>query len=156
DSYQAVRAQIGFLKQWIDERIADLIEGRAREPEKTFVHRWITNGEESEFFRHRDVVFECFHNFVAFSQWGNTIYNVMLRLARAVGAPDVRAWFERTMASGGDQSDGAAFSRLERFVMELFRTISPNAGSISAIEEPPYRPLQLHGYVVSPHLATSL
>jgi cytochrome P450 len=40
--------------------------------------------------------------------------------------------------------------------MELFRTISPSGGSISALEEvrtPPYR---RHGYIVTPHTSTSL
>ena len=39
-------------------------------------------------------------------------------------------WFARTMATSG-QADGGAFTPLDRFVMELFRTISPNAGSLS-------------------------
>jgi hypothetical protein len=45
---------------------------------------------------------------------------------------------------------------LERFVMELFRTISPNGGSISALQEVRTPLFERHGYVVSPHSATSL
>jgi hypothetical protein len=56
---------------------------------------------------HEDVVFECFHNFVAFSQWGNTIYNIMLKLRRD-GDPDARAWFHRTMQSSFDPVSGIA------------------------------------------------
>ena len=35
--------------------------------------------------------------------------------------------------------------------MELFRTISPNGGSISAVEEMRSPPFERHGYMVSPH-----
>src|SRR5262249_45647583 len=64
--------------------------------------------------------------------------------------------------------DGAAFPPLERFVMELFRTISPNGGSLSvAVDarrspdgESPYAKLrsrfERHLYAVTPHLATSM
>ena len=88
---------------------------------------WLTNGEESEYFNHKDVVFECFHNFVAFSQWGNTLYNIMAKLGRDTGAGQAKDWFTKTMATDYDNPDGSAFPPLERFVMELFRTISPNA-----------------------------
>ena len=53
--------------------------------EKTFAWYWLKNGENSEYFNHKDVVFECFHNFVAFSQWGNSLYNVMAKLGRDSG-----------------------------------------------------------------------
>ena len=156
DHYMAVRSNLGFLKSWIDARIADVIAGKTPNPEKTFVYYWIKNGEEGENFRHKDVVFECFHNFVAFSQWGNTIYNIMLKLGRGTGDPDAQAWFKKTMASGFDNADGSAFTPLERFVMELFRTISPNGGSISAIDEVSTPAFERHGYIISPHTTTSL
>ena len=56
---------------------------------------------------------------------------------------------------------------LELLVMELFRTISPNGGSISAVEdarrsaygESPFAALgsryERHGYIATPHTATS-
>ena len=60
----------------------------------------------------------------------------MLKLSGDAGDPEVRAAFAKTMEGGFDQaSKPAAFPPLESFVMELFRTISPNGGSISAIEE---------------------
>ena len=155
ENYMTVRSNLNFLKGWIDERIADLINGRTANPEKTFVHYWIKNSGEGDYFAHKDVVFECFHNFVAFSQWGNTIYNIMLKLGKNTGDPDARTWFKRTMESNFDQASGTAFTPLERLVMELFRTISPNGGSISAVEEVRIPPYERHGYVVSPHLATS-
>ena len=70
-----------------------------------------------------DVVFECFHNFVAFSQWGNTIFGIMSRLSRDGGDPDIRAAFEKTMSAHPDAADGAPFTPLEMFVMELFLII---------------------------------
>ncbi len=77
-----MREHLAFLKEWIDARLADLANGKTANPEKTFAHYWIKNGGEGENFAHKDVVFEVFHNFVALSQWGNTMYNIMLRLAK--------------------------------------------------------------------------
>jgi len=156
DNYMAVRERLDFLKSWIDDRLADIGSGTTPEPEKTFAWYWLKNGEESEFFNHQDVVFECFHNFVAFSQWGNSLYNVMAKLGRDGGDPQAMDSFTDTMAGDYDKPDGSAFPPLERFVMELFRTISPNGGSISALE-PPTRPqtIESHSYISTPHPSTS-
>ena len=116
------------------------------------MYYWVKNG--GEHFRRKDIVFECFHNFLAFSQWGNTLYNTMALLAPGHGDPGVRSWFARTMAEGPDEMDGVAFTPLDRFVMELFRTISPNGGSLSTVAM--QRGLEpREGAVVTPHLATS-
>jgi hypothetical protein len=155
DNYMTVRSGLAPLKEWIDLKIADIKNGKTANPEKTFAYYWIRNGGEGEDFALKDVVFECFHNFVAFSQWGNTMYNIMSRLARSGGDPDVKARFKATMAGNFDQAGGQAFTPLDRFVMELFRTISPNDGSISALEETRTPPFQRHGYIVSPHSASS-
>ena len=103
----------------------------------------------------RPFVFEVFHNFVALSQWGNTLYNIMLKLATDTGDPETRDWFKKTMKGSPDDAAGKAFTPLERFVMELFRTITPNGGSISALREVRTPPYQRHGYVITPHEATS-
>ena len=155
ENYMKVHSNIGFLKGWIDERITDLTSGKTAKPEKTFVYYWLRNGAEGHDFARKDVVFECFHNFLAFSQWGNTLYNIMLKLGKNTGDPDARAWFKRTMESNFDQASGTAFTPLERFVMELFRTISPNRGSLSAVQESRTPPYERYGYVFSPHLDTS-
>src|SRR2546428_2444549 len=133
DNYMRVRQLRPLLKGWIDQRVQELIDGRVPHPEKTLAYYWIKNGALGEHFRRKDLVFECFHNFLAFSQWGNTLYHMMARLQATNGDPAVRWWFEKTMTSGPDETDHCAFSRLERFVMELFRTISPNDGSVSAL-----------------------
>lgn len=156
ENYMQVRATLDLLKSWIDEKIARIVSAKTPQPEKTFAWYWIKNGEESEYFNHKDVVFECFHNFVAFSQWGNTLYNIMLKLANGSGDPDTKAWFKRTMESDFDNAEGGAFTPLERYVMELFRTISPNGGSISALQETRPPAFERHGYIVSPHTTTSL
>ena len=155
DNYMTVRAHLSFLKEWIDDRLTDLESGKTPHPEKTFVHYWIKNGGEGENFAHKDVVFEVFHNFVALSQWGNTMYNIMLKLAKDTGDPEARAWFKRTMEGSPDDTGGKPFTPLERFVMELFRTITPNGGSISALTEVRTPPYERHGYVVTPHESTS-
>ena len=133
DNYMRVRQLRQLLKDWIDQRVQDLIDGHVPNPEKTLVYYWIKNGTLGENFRRKDIVFECFHNFLAFSQWGNTLYNIMVRLEATHGDPVVRSWFEKTMKSGPDETDTSTFSRLDRFVMELFRTISPNRGSTSVL-----------------------
>ena len=155
ENYMTVRSNLSFLKGWIDERIADLLNGRTVSPEKTFVYWWIKNSGDGKNFGKKDIVFECIHNFAALSQWGNTIYNIMLKLGNNTGASDARASFKRTMKSNFDQASGSAFTPLERFVMELFRTISPNGGSISALEEVRTPPYQRYGYIITPHLDTS-
>lgn len=155
DNYMTVRKHLDFLKTWIDDRLADLSSGKTPDREKTFGWYWLANGEGSEYFNHKDVVFECFHNFVAFSQWGNSLYNVMAKLGDTGGDPGARDWFAKTMSNDPDRPDGSAFPPLERLVMELFRTISPNGGSISALTENRKPPFDRNGYIVSPHTSTS-
>jgi hypothetical protein len=112
------------------------------------------------------VVFECFHNFVALSQWGNSIFGIMSRLSQDWRWSPVRAAFEKAMSGNPDAANGAPYTPLEMFVMELFRTISPNGGSISSISDtrqasssgdsvsPFVRfglPYERSGYIISPH-----
>jgi len=157
ENYMKVRSDLNFLKAWIDDRLTDLKSGKTPNPEKTFAYYWIRNGGEGENFAHKDVVFECFHNFVALSQWGNTIYNIMAKLEKTSGDPDARVWFEKTMQSGYDEPGrDQNFTPLDRYVMELFRTIVPNGGSISALQETRTPAFERHGYVVTPHLSTSM
>ena len=155
ENYTKVRERLAFLKEWINARLADISSGKTPDAQKTFAYYWMKNAEDGEFFAHRDVVFEVFHNFVALSQWGNTMYNIMLKLAEDTGDPDARAWFDKTMQGDPDNAAGNAFTPLERYVMELFRTITPNGGSISALEETRAPPFQRHGYIVTPHAASS-
>ena len=157
DNYMKVRALRKFLKDWIEERVNDVKNKKIEAPEKTFVYYWLLNGEEKKDFRRKDIVFECFHNFVAFSQWGNTIYNIMNILSKDTGDPNVRAWLKKTMEGDYDHppAPDSPFTPLDQFVMELFRTISPNAGSVSAIEETREPLYERYGYIISPHKATS-
>ena len=131
-SYMKVRALRQTLRDWVDARVEDILQGRTPGYENTIVHYWIKNGEFKENFRRKDIVFECFHNFLAFSQWGNTLYNIVARLDRGDGDAAVKDWFARTMQDPDRRDGGAApFTPLDRFTMELFRTISPNGGSYS-------------------------
>ena len=166
-NYMTVRALLPFLKAWIDDRVNDVATGRVANPEKTFVYYWLKNAGNGEHFRKKDIVFECFHNFVALSQWGNSIFGIMSRLAEDGGDPEVRAAFSKTMSGNYDNANGAAFTPLELLVMELFRTISPNGGSISAIHDArntaygasPHQRFGLRfersSYISTPHTATS-
>jgi len=167
ENYMIVRALLPFLKEWIDARIKDVATGKVANPEKTFVWYWLKNAGNGEHFAPKDVVFECFHNFVAFSQWGNSAFGIMSRLAEDSGDPAVRASFEKTMSGDYDNANGAPFTPLEMLVMELFRTISPNGGSISVVTDArasayggsPFLRFGLsyerHAYAATPHTLTS-
>jgi hypothetical protein len=103
ENLMRVRELRPVLKKWIDLRVQAVIDGDVPDPEGTFAYYWLKNGGEGEHFRREDIVFECFHNFLAFSQWGNTVYNIMALLAAGHGDPAVRSWFARTMAEGPDE-----------------------------------------------------
>lgn len=156
DAYMSARASRPALKEWLDERVQRIIDGTQPDADRTFVYYWLKNGRLGENFRRIDIVFECFHNFLALSQWGNMIYNVAAKLEPKYGDPRVRAWFEKTMKGGPDKADDGAFPPLERFVMELFRTISPNDGSLSS--PPRHRQLLSAEFsgITTPHRATSM
>jgi hypothetical protein len=166
-NYMEVRSLLPFLKAWIDERVDDVANGRATDPTKTFVYYWLKNAGNGEHFSKKDIVFEAFHNFVAFSQWGNSIFGIMSRLAEDGGDAEVRAAYTKTMNGDFDNPKGAPYTPLELLVMELFRTISPNGGSISAIQDArntaygasPHQRLGLRfersSYISTPHTATS-
>jgi cytochrome P450 len=168
NNYMKVRELLDSLKAWIDDRIGDIQAGKTKDPEKTMAWYWLKNAGDGSHFSKKDVVFECFHNFVALSQWGNTIFGIMSRLAEHGGDPTVRASFQNTMSGNFDEPSGTPFPPLELFVMELFRVISPNGGSISAIHDarksaygasPQERfgsPLEHHSYISTPHTSTSL
>ena len=158
DNYMRFRELRPRLKDWLRDRVQDVIDGRIPNPEKTFVHYWDKNRGQGENFRDKDIIFECFHNFLAFSQWGNTLYNIMEDLDAVNGDPSVRSWFEKTMTSGPDEMDDSPFTPLERFVMELFRTISPNGGSVSSLAaRQQFFGAGYTGFstIVTPHLETS-
>jgi hypothetical protein len=168
DNYMIVRENLDFLKSWIDGRLADIEGGQIKNPERTMAWYWLKNAGDGSHFAKKDVVFECFHNFVALSQWGNSIFGIMSRLSEDGGDPVVRASFQKTMSGDFENANGAPFSPLELFVMELFRVISPNGGSISAIRDartsaygasPQQRfglPMERHSYISTPHTSTSL
>jgi hypothetical protein len=169
ENYMIVRERLDFLKSWIDDRLTDIESGKTKDPEKTIAWYWLKNAGDGSHFAKKDVVFECFHNFVALSQWGNSIFGIMSRLSEDGGDPAVRASFAQTMSGSAtfDSADSVAYSPLELFVMETFRVISPNAGSVSAIKDarrsaygasPQQRfgvPLERHSYISTPHTSTS-
>ena len=168
ENYMTVRALRPFLTRWIDERLEDIENGRIADPDKTIAYYWLKNAGDGKYFDKKDVVFECFHNFVALSQWGNSIFGVMSRLNENGGDPAVRAAFQKTMSGDFDNANGKPYTPLELLVMELFRTISPNGGSISAITDTragsfyggsPFAqfgvPYERHSYMNTPHTETS-
>ncbi|HEX6655798.1 MAG TPA: hypothetical protein VF153_06265, partial [Candidatus Limnocylindria bacterium] len=155
ENYMRVRELRQPLKDWIDRRVQAVLDGEVSDPEGTFVYYWLKNGGQGENFRRKDIVFECFHNFLAFSQWGNTLYNIVARLEAVHGDPTMRTWYERTMANGPDEADGGAFTPLDRFVMELFRIISPNGGSFSTLEARRHALGSAYSGILTSHPATS-
>jgi hypothetical protein len=167
-NYMTVRALLPFLKKWVDARLEDIENGRIADPDKTIAYYWLKNAGDGKYFAKKDVVFECFHNFLAFSQWGNSMFGVMTRLNENGGDPAVRAAFQTTMSGDFDNANGAPYTPLELLVMELFRTISPNGGSFSTITSARASsfyggsplaqfgvPLEGHPYMITPHTETS-
>ncbi len=133
ENYMRVRALREPLRAWIDARVKAVVDGEVEHPEATFVHYWAINGAFGPDFRRKDIVFECFHNFLAFSQWGNTLYQIMDRLTDS-GDEAIRSAYRRTMEGSPDAREANGFTPLDRLVMELFRVISPNTGSLSSVE----------------------
>jgi hypothetical protein len=107
DAYMQARDTREALKAWLDMRVQAIKDGKQPDADSTFVYYWLKNGGLGENFRRMDIVFECFHNFLAFSQWGNTVYNVAAKLEPTRGDPNVRAWFDKTMKNGPDKADGS-------------------------------------------------
>ncbi|NEQ66259.1 MAG: hypothetical protein F6K21_12290 [Symploca sp. SIO2D2] len=157
NNYMNVRKIRLDLEKWINKGVNDIAEGNISDFDKTFVYYWLenSNGGKSPYFPIKDITFECFHNFVAFSQWGNTIYYIMSLLSTNAGNPVVKSWFEKTMSGDYDEANGEPFTPFDRFVMELFRTISPNSGSISKVEEVRESIYNRYNYYVTPHKETS-
>jgi cytochrome P450 len=167
-NYMKVRELQDFLKAWIDERISDIQSGKIKNSEKTIAWHWLRNAEDGSHFSKKDIVVECLHNFVALSQWGNMIFRIMSLLSEDRGDQAVRASFQKTMSGNFDSAGAASFSPLELFVMELFRVISPNGGSISSVHKErstdhvasPQQtfglPFERHSYICTPHTSTSL
>lgn len=139
-SYEYVRQNRPLLAEWVE----GLVNKMQQSPESysdTFVYYWFADSGEGEGgFTPEDITFECFHNYLALSQWGNTIYNMMDLLredndnsqARKIqdefkalmnGNPDAKT-------SPGDDSD---FTQLDFFTFELLRVILPNNGSFSRV-----------------------
>jgi cytochrome P450 len=153
ENYMRVRELRPALREWIDARVQAVLDGDIENPEATFVHYWAVNGGLGPDFRREDVVFECFHNFLAFSQWGNTLYQVMTVLAPD-GDPEVREAWRQTMEGDPDTADDGPFTPLDRLVMELFRTISPNSGSLSTLAST-QDGVTGTSFVIHPHPETS-
>jgi hypothetical protein len=90
DNYMIVRERLAFLKSWIDDRLADIESGKTKNPEKTMAWYWLKNAGDGSHFAKKDVVFECFHNFVALSQWGNSIFGfALIRRRRRPGCAGI-------------------------------------------------------------------
>ena len=107
ENYMTVRALRPFLAKWIDARLDDVANGRISNPDKTIAYYWLRNAGDGKYFAKKDVVFECFHNFVALSQWGNSIFGIMTRLNQNGGDQAVRAAFQKTMSGDFDNASGA-------------------------------------------------
>jgi hypothetical protein len=155
DNYMTVRSHLAAVREWINRCLVDLGTGNIVNPERTFAYYWMRNGEGGDHFRREDLVSECVHDFFAFNQWGTTIYNVMRKLSTDVGDPDIKAWFRKAAPGNGEPASGPAYNLLPRFVMELFRIIMPNAGSLSRVEEVGAPDHDSQVFVLTSHTATS-
>jgi hypothetical protein len=150
DAYLQVRALRPQLVQWLDGEVARLIQ--SPDP-TTIVHYWLKNSDDGKDpnFLIKDITFECFHDFVALSQWGNTLYQTMQLFT---SDPGLSAKFELAMTATGGAAD--PFSALDAFIMELFRTINPNGASISQFTPPGVTnsPFEQYTYSFTSHADT--
>lgn len=62
------------------------------------------------------------------------MFGMMPRLSQDCGDPDAGAAF-KTMSVNPDAANGQPHAPPELFVMELFRTVAPNARSVSSIAD---------------------
>jgi hypothetical protein len=117
DNYMKVRELLDLLKSWIDERIGDIQSGKIKNPEKTMAWYWLKNAGDGSHFSKKDVVFECFHNFVALSQWGNTIFGIQ-RVRPTVADPMTSS---AKPISGGENQKNDGF----RLTQPILRAPAP-------------------------------
>ena len=140
--YKRVRDLHEPLFCWIgsevDKMLNDMKKGNADKHKSTWVYYWLYNagltggGRAVPEFRTEEVVFEVFHNFIALSQWGNSLY---LFAARLKDSQDwKREWEKAFQPNQVIGASGGTFSLQDRFVMEAFRVASPNGGSMSHME----------------------
>lgn len=153
-NYMLVRQLRPKLVAWLNGELARLIET----PDATTIaNYWLKNSDNGNDpnFRLIDIAFECFHDFVALSQWGNMIWHTMQLMNVTDGRPDVLAAFATAMQA---PKDDAPFDPIDRFIMELFRFINPNSASISTFDDPPVTnsPFEVYRYVFTPHEAASM
>ena len=102
-------------------------------------------------------MFECFHNFVAFSQWGNTLYNIMLKLSRNDG--DARGQNLVQEDHGGQfrsSRAAAAFTAARALRHGVVPHDLAQRRQHFRLEEMRTPPFARHGYIVTPHTSTSL
>ena len=62
------------LKSWLDVRVQAIIDGKTYDADRRLVSYWLKNIGLGENSRRIDIVFECFHNFLAANQRGNMVY----------------------------------------------------------------------------------
>lgn len=130
-SYEYVRENRTELKQWVSEQV-EQIKACPENYNDTFVKYWFENDPDNN-FASADITFECFHNFIALSQWGNTIYKIMDLLRTDNTDPTaqaVQAKFTEIMNSE-QTTDEKGYTPLDYLTLELFRVTLPNGGSIS-------------------------
>ena len=136
NSYENVRKLRPDLLNWVSENV-QRIRNNPNDFRDCFVHYWLQNDGTGEgAFSNEDITFECFHNYLALSQWGHTIYRIMnlLRLDNQTeDALSAKQKFEDVMLQA-DIKDERGFSPLDYYTFELFRVIVPNGASISAYE----------------------
>lgn len=135
-SYEYVRNNRPALLNWVSENVQKVRQSPS-DYTGCFVYYWLENdGEGTSAYSDADITFECFHNYLALSQWGHTIYRTIELLRIDNESEDsvaIRQRFEDAMLQSNIQ-DAHGFTPLDYFTFELFRFIVPNGGSLSSFE----------------------
>ena len=170
DNYMTVRALLDFLKD-PGSTSGWTISQRARiaNPEKTIAWYWLKNAGDGAHFARRTWSSSA-STTSSHSANGATRSSGSCRAsARTAAIPKSAPRSRRPCRAVRMTPNGAPYTPLEMFVMELFRMISPNGGSISSISDtrnagssdnygdsgsPFVRfglPYERSGYMISPH-----
>ena len=110
ENYMRARAA-GRSKTWLDTRVQAIVDGTSRcrsDVRLLLAEEWRAGRGTS---RRKDIVFECFHNLLAFSQWGKMTYEVMGRLEPDPRRPGDQGMVRADDDEGPDDADGALSRR---------------------------------------------
>src|SRR5215475_465699 len=68
-SYMQARKWRRATREWVDDRVQKIADGKLPNADGTFVYYWLKNAGSGEYFRRIDIIFECCFTLLANSHW---------------------------------------------------------------------------------------